>query len=82
MANEDDSLFSEGRDYFAFRYRANLSKNNGKVGYLVTSVDRPSIDRRATANVMDFDFKPSFASRLYGWAGEIDIKEKGRQQKG
>ena len=82
MANEDDSLFSEGRDYFAFRYKANLSKNSGKVGYLTTSVNRPSIDRKAKANVIDFDFKPSFASRLYGWAGEIDIKEKGVQKKG
>ena len=54
----------------------------GKVGYLTTSVNRPSIDRKAMANVIDFDFKPSFASRLYGWAGEIDIKEKGVQKKG
>ena len=65
-----------------FRYKANLSKNSGKVGYLTTSVNRPSIDRKAMANVIDFDFKPFFASRLYGWAGEIDIKEKGGSEKG
>ena len=52
------------------------------MGYLITSADRPSIDRKATANVLDFDFKPSSNKRIYGWAGEIDIDEKGVNTKG
>ena len=82
IASEDNSIYSEGRDFLAFRYKTNLAKNNGKVGYLITSADRPSIDRKATANVLDFDFKPSSNKRIYGWAGEIDIDEKGVNTKG
>ena len=81
-ASEDDTIFSEGRDFLAFRYKTNLSKNEGKIGYLMTSADRPSIDRKAIANVLDFDFKPSPNNRIYGWAGEIDIDEKGTNTKG
>ena len=81
-ASEDDTIFSKGRDFLSFRYKTNLSKNNGKLGYLITSTDRPSIDRKAIVNVFDFDFKPSSTNRYYGWVGAVDIDEKNTNKKG
>ncbi len=73
-AFEANSLYSSGRDYFAGRYRRNISEANGKVGYLVTAVDRPSINREAFVHTLDFDFKPSAPTRVYGWLSQANIK--------
>ena len=74
-AFEANSVYSSGRDYFAGRYRRNISEANGKVGYMVTAVDRPSINREAYVHTFDFDFKPSAPTRVYGWLSQANIKE-------
>ena len=74
-AFEANSLHSSGRDYFAGRYRRNISEANGKVGYMVTAVDRPSINREAYVHTVDFDFKPSAPTRVYGWLSQAYIKD-------
>ena len=81
-AFEDDSIFSEGRDYIAARYKRNLSSINGKVGYLVTSVDRPSIDRKAQVHVIDYDFYLGNSKRFSGWLGNAETEEKGIKESG
>ena len=74
-AFEANSLHSSGRDYFAGRYRRNISEANGKMGYMVTAVDRPSINREAYVHTVDFDFKPSAPTRVYGWLSQAHIKD-------
>jgi len=74
-AFEANSLHSSGRDYFAGRYRRNISEANGKMGYMVTAVDRPSINREAYVHTLDFDFKPSAPTRVYGWLSQAHIKD-------
>ena len=74
-AFEANSLYSSGRDYFAGRYRRHISEANGKVGYMVTAVDRPSINREAYVHTVDFDFKPSAPTRVYGWLSQANIKD-------
>ena len=74
-AFEANSVYSSGRDYFAGRYRRNISEANGKVGYMVTAVDRPSINREAYVHTIDFDFKPSAPTRVYGWLSQASIKD-------
>ena len=79
---EDNSLFSKGRDFLAGRFKKNLSSNKGTIGYLITSVNRPSIDRKSLVNTFDFDYKPSDSSRLFGWISQTNIKEKGQKNNG
>ena len=50
-------IFSEGRDFLAFRYRSTRDFLNTKIGYLFTSVDRPSIFRTAQTHTIDYDLK-------------------------
>ena len=76
VALEDNTIFSKGRDFFSGRFKRNLNNSEGTVGYLVTSVDRPSIDRKAFVNTLDFDYKPSGSSRLYGWLSNANVKEE------
>ena len=73
-AFEANSLYSSGRDYFAGRYRRNISELKGSVGYMLTAVDRPSISREAYVHTIDFDFKPSKPTRVYGWLSQSNIK--------
>ena len=75
-AFEDDSLYSDGRDFLALRYRLNRDYLNTKLGYLHTSVDRPSIDRKAHTHTLDYDLKPTKSSRFYGWVSQVDTSEK------
>ncbi|URQ74093.1 DUF5916 domain-containing protein [SAR86 cluster bacterium] len=75
-AFEDDSLYSDGRDFLALRYRLNRDYLNTKLGYLHTSVDRPSIDRKAHTHTLDYDLKPTKSSRFYGWISQVDTSEK------
>jgi len=81
-AFEDDSIFSEGRDFLAFRYRSTRDFLNTKIGYLLTSVDRPSIDRTAETHTLDYDFKPSNSSRVYGWVSQVNTEELGDKKTG
>ena len=74
-ALEANSQFSSGRDYFAGRYKRNVPKANGNFGYMLTAVNRPSINREAYVQVIDFDFKPSAPSRFYGWVSQSKIKD-------
>jgi len=74
-AFESNSQFSSGRDFFAGRYRRNIASANGKVGYMVTAVDRPSINREAYVHAIDFDFKPTSPTRVYGWLSQANIKD-------
>ena len=67
-------VHSSGRDYFAGRYRRNISEANGKMGYMVTAVDRPSINREAYVHTVDFDFKPSAPTRVYGWLSQAQCQ--------
>ena len=73
-AFEANSLYSSGRDYFAGRYRRNISELKGSVGYMLTAVDRPSISREAYVHTIDFDFKPTKPTRVYGWLSQSNIK--------
>tara|TARA_B100000900_G_scaffold409077_1_gene424363 strand:- start:1970 stop:4291 length:2322 start_codon:yes stop_codon:yes gene_type:complete len=73
-AFEANSLHSSGRDYFAGRYRRNIPEARGNVGYMLTAVDRPSISREAYVHTLDFDFKPSKPTRVYGWLSSSNIK--------
>ena len=73
-AFEANSLYSSGRDYFAGRFRRNISEMKGNVGYMLTAVDRPSISREAYVHTIDFDFKPSKPTRVYGWLSQSNIK--------
>jgi len=79
---EDNSLFSRGRDFFAGRFKKNLDSTKGTIGYLVTYVDRPSIQRKSFINVTDFDYRPSDTSRLFGWVSQANIEEKGQTKNG
>ena len=45
------------------------------MGYMVTAVDRPSINREAYVHTVDFDFKPSAPTRVYGWLSQAHIKD-------
>ena len=81
-AFEANSVYSSGRDYFAGRYRRNISEANGKVGYMVTAVDRPSINREAYVHTIDFDFKPSAPTRVYGWLSQASIKDEDKDTVG
>lgn len=81
-AFEDDTIFSEGRNFIAARYKRNLNKSNIKLGYLLTHVDRPSINRKASVNTVDYEYKPAASSRFYGWLSEASIKENGIIEKG
>ena len=81
-AFEDDSLFSEGRDFIAFRYRSTRDFLNTKIGYLFTSVNRPSIDRTADTHTLDYDLKPSNSSRVYGWVSQVNTEEMGDKKTG
>ena len=82
VALEDNTIFSKGRDFFSGRFKRNLNNSKGTVGYLVTSVDRPSINRKAFVNTLDFDYKPSGSSRLYGWLSNANVKEEGIESNG
>ena len=42
---------------------------------MVTAVDRPSINREAYVHTIDFDFKPSAPTRVYGWLSQSSIKD-------
>ena len=81
-AFEDDSIFSEGRDFLAFRYRSTRDFLNTKIGYLFTSVDRPSIERTAETHTIDYDLKPSNSSRVYGWVSQVNTEELGNKKTG
>ena len=74
-AFEANSLYSSGRDYFAGRYRRNIPEAKGNIGYMLTAVDRSSINREAYVHTIDFDFKPSSPTRVYGWLSQSNIKE-------
>ena len=76
-AYEADSEFSDGRDFYALRYRRNIPEENGKAGYMLTAVDRPSIGREAYVHALDYDFKPSRPTRVYGWLSQAHIEDKG-----
>ncbi len=81
-AFEDDSIFSEGRDFLAFRYRSTRDFLSTKIGYLFTSVDRPSIERTAETHTIDYDLKPSNSSRVYGWVSQVNTEELGNKKTG
>ncbi len=81
-AFEDDSVFSEGRDFLAFRFRSTRDFLNTKIGYLFTSVDRPSIERTAETHTIDYDLKPSNSSRVYGWVSQVNTEELGNKKTG
>tara|TARA_B100000003_G_scaffold75711_1_gene67722 strand:+ start:2448 stop:4769 length:2322 start_codon:yes stop_codon:yes gene_type:complete len=74
-AFEANSLYSSGRDYFAGRYRRNIPEAKGNIGYMLTAVDRSSINREAYVHTIDFDFKPSSPTRVYGWLSQSNIKD-------
>jgi hypothetical protein len=42
---------------------------------MVTAVDRPSINREAYVHAIDFDFKPTSPTRVYGWLSQANIKD-------
>mgnify|MGYP005735045097 CR=1 FL=1 len=49
---------------------------------MLTAVNRPSINREAYVQVIDFDFKPSAPSRFYGWVSQSKIKDDSQDVSG
>ena len=64
-AFEDNSDQAKGRDFYVARARANLWKDF-KLGWMGTYVDRPTLDRRADVNSLDFAWAPSEGLTLLG----------------
>ena len=62
-AFESDEAFSEGRDYFATRYR--VKKENLSFGYLGTFTKNEVLDRNANVNTVDMVYQPTEDLRLY-----------------
>ena len=62
-AFESDEAFSEGRDYFATRYR--VKKENLSFGYLGTFTKNKVLDRNANVNTVDMVYQPTEDLRLY-----------------
>ena len=62
-AFESDEAFSEGRDYFATRYR--IKKENLSFGYLGTFSKNEVLSRNANVNTVDMVYRPTEDFRLY-----------------
>ena len=62
-AFESDEAFSEGRDYFATRYR--VKKENLSFGYLGTFTKNEVLGRNANVNTVDMVYRPTEDFRLY-----------------
>ena len=62
-AIESDEVFSEGRDYFATRYR--VKKENLSFGYLGTFTKNEVLSRNANVNTVDMVYRPTEDFRLY-----------------
>src|SRR5581483_11316262 len=72
-AFEDDSDDAKGRDFYVARVRANLWKDF-KLGWMGTYVDRPTLDRRADVNSLDFAWTPSVGLTVLGQFMRSDIR--------
>jgi branched-chain amino acid transport system permease protein len=62
-AFESDEAFSQGRDYFATRYR--IKKENLSFGYLGTFTKNEVLGRNANVNTVDMVYLPTEDFRLY-----------------
>ena len=62
-AFESDEAFSQGRDYFATRYR--VKKENLSFGYLGTFTKNEVLGRNANVNTVDMVYRPTEDFRLY-----------------
>lgn len=62
-AFESDEAFSQGRDYFATRYR--VKKENLSFGYLGTFTKNEVLGRNANVNTVDMVYLPTEDFRLY-----------------
>ena len=62
-AFESDEAFSQGRDYFATRYR--IKKENLSFGYLGTFTKNEVLGRNANVNTVDMVYRPTEDFRLY-----------------
>ena len=63
-AFEDDTNFSQGKDFYAIRLRSTTDKATW--GYLGTLVNRPVLNRRANVNSIDFNYYYSPQLKLTG----------------
>jgi len=63
-AFESDSPFTSGRDFAATRIRKTYNKLT--YGYLGTYTNNPVLDRNANVNALDFDYRPTNKTFLYG----------------
>jgi len=61
-ASEADENFSQGRDFYSFRLRKNLS--NVSLGYLGTYTERPVLDRTANVHSLDMVYRPNNKTRI------------------
>tara|TARA_Y100000590_G_scaffold122407_1_gene140087 strand:- start:8812 stop:11109 length:2298 start_codon:yes stop_codon:yes gene_type:complete len=73
-AVESNEHFSEGRNFFAARYR--LKQDNLSYGYLGTFTDNPILDSSANVNSMDITYKPNKDLRIYGLLLNSIVEDK------
>ncbi len=55
MVTEDDSSLADGRDYLATRIQSLVG--NTRIGHTLTYVERPTLDREAMVNSVDWDWQ-------------------------
>ncbi|MBV1911446.1 MAG: hypothetical protein KUG78_19290 [Kangiellaceae bacterium] len=78
-AIEDEGTDSEGRNYYVGRV---ISQNhNYNIGYLVTHTDRPDIDRNATVQALDYDYKINQDLTISSHLIYSDISERNQLQR-
>jgi hypothetical protein len=72
-AFEDDSDEAKGRQFYVGRVRGNLWRNFS-FGWLGTHVERPTLDRRADVNAIDFNWTASAGLTILGQAMHSQIQ--------
>lgn len=75
FASEGDADFSQGRDFLAFR--SNHGSTGKQLGYLLTHVDNPVLDRKATVHAVDYERRFNSKWRLTGLSMLSDIDNDG-----
>lgn len=76
-ALEDDSAAAEGRSYFVGR--GNYRRDHVSLGWMGTRVERPTRDRTATIQALDFEYNPRSSASLRGQALASMIDAPGKR---
>ena len=73
-ASEKDEDFSQGRDFYATKFRK--TSKNFSFGYLGTHVERPVLNREATVHTTDFEYWASEDLRVSGVLINSKVNDK------